>query len=387
MDAMKDKTAIVGVGYTKYSKNSGVSVLQLATEACKNAIEDAGLSLKEIDGITTFAYGDSVPSTGVTQCLGIPKLRYFMDYHGGGYAAGTIVIEAAMAVYCGLADYVVCFRALNGRSAKRIGSPEAQEEFIDIDLQFMSPFGVLTAPHQNALWAARHMLEHGITSEQLGQVAVSLRKHASLNPNAIYQTPITIEDHQNSRVIVWPFHLYDCCAEVDGGCAVVVTTAERARDLKHRPVYMSGMAVGGGPRGANTTIWTPDWNHDETYADYIAPDLYKMAGVTPADIDCAQVYDCFTTSFLQQIEGFGFCKTGESGSFVEGGRIELGGELPCNTSGGLLSEGYLHGLNLVVEGVVQVRGEAGDRQVKNCELCLVTAGGDGDVGSALILRR
>lgn len=386
MSTLKDKAAIVGIGWTKYSKNSGVSVLSLALEACTKAIDDAGLKVEDIDGIVTYNMGDSVPPMAVATYLGLPQLRYNLEYRAGGNGASSSVATAALAVIGGMARNVVVFRAMNGRSGFRLGGsgwvPEASGE-----AQFTFPFGWVTFAQYLAMWCRRHMIEYGTTSRQLGAIAVACRKHASLNERAQMRTPITIEEHQNSPLIVDPFRLLDICVETDGGCAVVVTTAERARDLRHRPVYIMAAAHGGGPKpGYEFNGFIPWEDYTKCYAHYIAPQLFGMAGITPKDVDVAEIYDCFTFSCLLQMEGFGFCKPGEGGAFVEGGRIELGGELPLNTHGGLLSEGYIHGLNHVVEAVSQLRGEAGPRQVKDAEVAL-TSGFGTTTGSALLLRR
>lgn len=386
MTSIRDKCAIAGSGWTKFSKNSGVSVLSLASEACMNAIEDAGLSVKEIDGVLTYNMGDSVSPTAVATALGLPRLRYHLEWWVGGPGSGGIIATAVMAIMSGMASTVVCFRALNGRSGFRLGgtgqTPTAQGE-----AQFTVPYGWATYPQYIAMCCKRHMLLYGTTSRQLGAIAVTCRKHASMNERAMMRTPITIEDHQNSRMIVEPFHLLDICLETDGGCAVVVTSAERARDLRHPPIYIMSAAYGGGPfpgLGYSGFLSWPE--HAETFGKYIAPQLFATAGIEPKDVDVAEIYDCFTWSLLTQLEDFGFCKKGEGGPFVEEGRTELGGELPVNTNGGLLSEGYIHGFNHILEAVSQLRGHAGPRQVKDAEIALCTGFG-ATVGSALILRK
>ncbi len=385
MWTLRDKYAIAGIGCTRYSSCSGTTVLSLALEACQNAVADAGMKIEEIDGIVSFHFGDSVPSMAVATGLGLPAARYAVEFSTGGNGADLIVQTAAAAIEAGLAENVLCYRALNGRSGYRLGGshgPEARGIS-----QYTSPYGWMTYPQAMAMWCRRHMIEYGTTSEQLGAVAVTCRKHAGLNERATMRHPITLSDHQESRVIVEPFHLLDICIESDGACAVLVTSSERARDLKHRPVYIMGAAYGGGPNQGDDLFdalrW-PDLAHN--YAKYIAPDLWQSAGIGPEDVDVAEIYDCFTYSVIMQLEGFGFCSEGEGGSFVQGGRIELGGELPVNTHGGLLSEAYIHGLNHVVEAVIQLRGGAGPRQVQDAEIALTTAGAM-TVGSALVLRR
>ena len=387
MHALKDKAAIAGIGWTSFTKDSGVSVLSLATEACKKAIDDAGLNVKEIDGIVTHNMSDSVMPQEVATCLGLPGLGYHLEYWGGGPAGCQTVINAAMAITMGLAHNVVCFRALNGRSGHRLGgtgnSPPTTGE-----AQFLIPYGWTSFVHTFTHMARRHMIEYGTTQKQLGVVAVTERKHASMNERAMMRTPITIDDYFNSRMIAEPLRLLDICVETDGACAVVVTSAENARNLRHRPAYVMGAAIGSGPDptpyGMNTFGWLRG-SHTELYGKYISPQLYGMAGITPRDIDVAEIYDEMTIAVLVQLEDFGFCKKGEGGPFVEEGRIEIGKELPVNTHGGSLSEAYIHGMNHICEGVKQIRGIAVN-QVKDAELVLVTAGPVVPT-SALILRR
>ena len=241
----------------------------------------------------------------------------------------------------------------------------------------------MAACANSAIAASRHMALYGTTSKQLGEIAVACRKHASMNPDAIMRKPITIEEHQASRWIVKPLHLLDCCLISDGGVCLIVTTKDRAKDLKQPLVLMSGM----GQAYTTQNMERDDWwyvPHQKLALD----DAYKMAGVGPKDIDVAQLYDNFTLSVLLWFEHGGFCKVGESGSFVEGGRIQLGGELPINTAGGNHSESYMEGWLHLVEGVRQMRGACGERQVKGAEVCLVTGRGQAlNCANATILRK
>jgi acetyl-CoA acetyltransferase len=226
------------------------------------------------------------------------------------------------------------------------------------------------AAANSALVASRHMATYGTTSEQLAEVAVACRYHASLNPRAVMRKPITVAEHQASRWIVEPLHLLDCCLISDGGVCIIVTSEERAKDCAHPAVRIAGM----GQAYSNRTLGNPDWlamPHQKTALDA----AYRTAGLGPSDVDVAQLYDNFTISVLLWLEHGGFCKPGEGGPFVEEGRIQLGGELPVNTSGGNLSESYMEGWLHVVEGVTQIRGEASDRQVPDATVCLVTGRG------------
>ena len=385
---MKDKAAIAGIGWTRYSRDSGVSVLSLAAEACKKAIEDAGLSVSDVDGVVTHNMSDSVMPQEVATCLGLPHLGYHLEYWGGGPAGCQTVINAVMAITTGMARNVVCFRALNGRTGRRLGGT-GDKPPTSGEPQFLIPYGWTSFVHAFTHMARRHMYEYGTTSEQLGAVAVTERRHASMNERAMMRQPITIEDYLNSRMIADPLRLLDICVETDGGCAVLVTSTEQARDLRHRPVYITGAAVGSGPDPTPYGMSTFGWlrgSHTELYGKHISPQLYSMAGITPADVDVAEIYDEMTIAVIVQLEDFGFCRKGEGGPFVEEGNTRIGGRLPVNTHGGFLSEGYLHGLNHVVEAVSQLRGDAGARQVKNAEIALCTSLGM-QAGSALILRR
>ncbi|MDP6708839.1 MAG: acetyl-CoA acetyltransferase [Alphaproteobacteria bacterium] len=384
MWTLRDKYAIAGVGFTAYSKNSGTTVLDLAQEACRNAVADAGLTVDAVDGLVCFTFNDSVPVISVATALGLPGTRFAVDIQGGGNVANQVVQTAAMAIEAGLAETVLVYRAMNGRSGFRLGGGREMHAYGFS--QYTAPFGWISYPQAMAMWCQRHMIEYGTTSEQLGRVAVACRANAAKNERAMMREPMTLADHQASRMIVEPFHLLDICLETDGACALLVTSAERARDLAKPPVYISGAAYGGGPNQGDDlfdAIRWPDLSHN--YARYIADELWAGAGVGPEDVDIAEIYDCFTYSVLSQLEGFGFCGEGEGGAFVEDGNLDGGGGFAFNTHGGLLSEAYIHGLNHVVEAVEQLRGEAGPRQVLDAEIALTTAGAM-TCGSALVLR-
>lgn len=389
---LKDRAIIVGIGETEYSKNSGMSQLELFLQAATRAIEDAGLGLKEIDGVV-IAMG-VIPFEDIAVNLGTEDLKYAATILMGGASAVASLQSAAMAVASGIATNVLCLTGWNGYSAMRtsalgravdtvsampMASPIAKLR------DFEMPYGVFVPAQWYSPMAMRHMHEYGTTSRQLGAVAVACRKHAQLNDRAIMRgKPMTIEDHQNSRMIVTPFRLFDCCLESDGAAAVVVSSAQRAKDMKQRPVYIMGVAEGH-PVPVDQIA-----NREDMFQigpSYAAPRAFAMAGVTTKDIDVAEIYDCFTWVVICQLEALGFCKRGEGGPFVEGGRIELGGELPINTHGGLLSQAHVLGMNHIVEAVRQLRGDAGEAQVKDAEIALVTGWGDLGDGSVAILRR
>jgi len=374
------KIAVVGVGYSKISRNSGVSVLNLATEACLNAIQDAGLTPKDVDGLTEFALNDSVDTMTVASALGIPQMNWFNDILRGGDAAVSVVLDAAIAINSGLCHTVVAYRALNGRSMHRIGQFGAESTAGVYDAmgpaQFNIPMGYGTPPLHWAMIAQRHMHLYGTTEEHLGQVAISCRKHASLNERAPMRTSFNMEEYLNSRWIAEPLRILDCCLEVDGACALVLTSRERAKSMKQKPVYIMGGVYGCGPR-QEWDYW-PDEDYVSAWAKHLAPILWERTGVTHRDLDFAEIYDCFSINTIIQLEDLGFCEKGEGGAYVEGGsRIELGGECPVNTNGGLLSEGYVHGLNHSTEAVLQLRGQAGAAQVEDAKIGLATSGGIG----------
>lgn len=385
MYALRDKHAIAGIGWTEFSKASGRTVRSLASEACLKAVADAGLKVSDIDGFVSFNFNDSAPAMAVATEIGVPNAMYAVDFLAGGNGANLITLTAAAAIEAGLAKNVLCYRAMNGRSGFRLGG--GRDMTAHGITQYTAPFGWITYPQAMAMWARRHMIEYGTTAEDLGEIAVQFRKHASDNPRAMQRTPITMDDYMASKMIVEPFRMLDICLETDGACAVLVTSADRAKDMAKKPVYIMGGAYGGGPDQGEDLFDAIRWpDHSHNYAKYIADDLWKSAGIGPKDVDFAEIYDCFTYSILMQLEGFGFCKEGEAAGFVKGGRIARDGDLPLNTHGGLLSEGYIHGLNHVIEAVQQLRGEAGHRQVKKNEICMTTAGAM-TCGSAMILRR
>jgi acetyl-CoA acetyltransferase len=382
---LTDKYAIAGIGYTDFSKNSGRTVRRLASEACLAAVADAGLDITAVDGFCSFNMGDSVQGIAVATELGIPDVKWAVDLYAGGNAANLIVSNAAAAIEAGMATHVLCFRAMNGRSGYRFGAGGNAARAAGIT-QYSAPFGLMTYPQAMAMWCRRHMIEYGTTSAQLGTLAVTFRENALRNPRAMMKTPLTMQDYLASRMIVDPFRMYDICLESDGACAVLVTSAERARDLRKTPVLITSAVYGGGPAQGEDLFDLLRWpDHSHNCYKYLARDLWGAAGIEPQDLDFAQIYDCFTYSVLMALEGLGFCAEGEGGAWVQGGRIRPDGELPLNTAGGLLSEAYIHGFNHVIEAVQQLRGEAGPRQVPNARLGLTTAGAM-TCGSALILR-
>jgi acetyl-CoA acetyltransferase len=376
------KTAVAGVGYTELSKDSGVSVLNLATRACQAALDDAGLPAAEVDGIVSFSlFEDSVRVQSVASALGGCELSYAIDLNLGGQAPCYAVALAGMAIASGVAKNVLVYRALNGRSGVRIGS----HPFAEPTTQYRYPIGLTAFPQLIAMWARRYLIETGATYEHLGGVAVEQRKYAQLNDRAIRRTPLTMDDYMDSPFVVDPFRSHDCTSEVDGACALLVTSLERARELEQPPVVLQGAAwitpTGSGLDLGDFFSWK-DWSRN--CHSYLAGRLWESSGMQPQDMDFAEIYDCFTSVVLFGLEGLGLVGRGEAGDFVLSGETSLEGSLPVNTHGGLLNEGYLHGMNTVAEAVLQMQGRGGPRQVKNATRCVVTSAALQD-GSALVL--
>ncbi|MGP3773209.1 lipid-transfer protein [Streptomyces sp. SDT5-1] len=368
-DRLGGRAAIVGIGATEFSKDSGRSELKLAVEAVHAALDDAGLSPSDVDGMVTFTM-DTNPEITVAQAAGMGELSFFSRVHYGGGAACGTVQQAALAVASGVADVVVCYRAFNERSGRRFGSgvqhrePSAEGAALGWNL----PFGLLTPASWVAMAAQRYLHTYGLTPEAFGHVAVTDRKYAATNPAAYFHgKPITLADHAASRWIVDPLRLLDCCQETDGGQAIVVTSVERARDLPNPPVVIRAAAQGAGRAQEQMTSFYRDDLTGLPEMSVVARQLWRTAGIGPDDIDVGILYDHFTPFVLMQLEEFGFCPPGEAASFVAEER------LPLNTHGGQLGEAYLHGMNGIAEGVRQVRGTAVN-QIPGAATTLVTAG-------------
>jgi acetyl-CoA acetyltransferase len=381
------RAAIAGIGATEFSKESGRSELQLAAEACVAALKDAGLTPSDVDGLVTFTQ-DTNAEIAVARELGVPELSFFsrVDY-GGGAACGTVA-HAAMAVATGQARTVVCYRAFNERSGQRFGQATTAMAPGTTAMEFSwhLPFGFATPAAWVAMQARRYMHDYGATSEDFGRVAVAMRRHAATNPQAwFHERPITLEEHQASRWVVEPLHLLDCCQESDGAVAIVVTGADRARDLPHPPVSITAAAQGSGP---NQMMMFGYYDTDLAALPamgVVGRALWERSGLGPADVRTAILYDHFTPFVLMQLEELGFCGRGEGRDFVADGGIELDGHLPVNPNGGQLGEAYIHGMNGIAEAVRQIRGTSVN-QVPDVSHVLVTAG-TGVPTSGLILSR
>lgn len=379
---MNRATAIVGVGYSELSKKSGRSVLDLATRASRAAIEDAGLATSDIDGVGSFmVLGDSVSTEAVATSLALPETRYVMDFQQGGQSPSWVVANAAMAVSQGYAENVVVFRALNGRSGIRVGS----SAFSGGAGQFRYPIGYDTYMQYIAMWARRYLIETNHEPEDLGAIPIAQRWYAERNERAIQRKPLDRESYLASPKVVDPFRVADCTSEVDGACAVVVTSLERARDLRHRPVQIASAAYRAGPRpGLDIGDQMLYDDYTRNFTGLLRKELYGRAQIGPEDVQFAEIYDCFSSTVVFGLEGLGFCERGEAIEFVSSGATAIDGKLPVNTNGGLLAEGYLHGMNTIAEAVLQVQGRCGERQVPRNEVAVVTSGALVD-GSAMVL--
>ena len=368
--------AVVGIGRTQFSRKSGRSTLAMAAEAARDALADCGLSPSDVDGFTCFSTGDSPSPSQVAYAIGVEDLGWSVSVLGGGNIVSATVAGAANAVTSGQADVVVVYRVLGsdtryGKSTGRIEVPG--------ELQFGAPHGYIVPPQWFAMFCQRHQHEYGSTAEDLGAIAIQGRAHAAANPHAVARTPITLEDYLNGRWICEPFRVFDCCYEVDGAVAIVLTSAERAADLPHKPVYLLGEADGN-RFGGSVDQWD---DMTSMYSRDTAPRLWSRTGLGPADIDVALMYDCFTFTIMATFEDFGFCEKGGVGEYFRKGRATYGGDVVVNPHGGLLSEGYIHGMNHHYEAVLQLRGEAGERQVADAQTALVTSGA-GPYGGALV---
>jgi acetyl-CoA acetyltransferase len=378
--------AIAGIGATEFSKDSGRSELRLAAEATLAALADAGLRPADVDGLVTFTM-DSTAEIALARELGIGDLRFFGHVGYGGGAACGCVLQAALAVAAGIADVVVCYRALNERSGHRFGQVSraavAAATSAGVDNGWHYPMGLSTPAATVAMIARRYMHDYGATSEDFGRVTVADRRHAATNPKAwFYQRPVTLAEHQASRWIAEPLRLLDCCQESDGAVAVVVTSAERARGLRQRPAVISAAAQGSSPGQFTMTSYYRD-ELGLPEMGVVARQLWQQAGIGPADVRTAVLYDHFTPYVLLQLEELGFCPRGQARHLIADGAIELDGALPLNPHGGQLGEAYIHGMNGIAEAVRQVRGTAVN-QIAGDGPVLVTAG-TGVPTSGLIL--
>jgi acetyl-CoA acetyltransferase len=379
---IQDRVAIVGIGQLPFAKDIGRPISDTAVEAIQRALEDAGLEAEDVDGMSMLEM-EATHEVSIARRLGVRQLTWWDKIsYGGGGSAGMIG-HAAAAIASGMATTVVCHRARN-RGAKTARPWSKEKVLVKDDKALHTPWGLIRPVDVIGMWAHRHMHEFGTKPEHFGNVAIAARKHANRNPDAMmHDRPLDMATYLASRMIGYPLRLYDCCLETDGALACVVTSVERARDLRHAPVYVHSVAQASGPNPVHLANYnnTPDML---TTSVFCADLLWRRSRLTQRDMGCAQIYDAFTPLVITGLEDYGFCERGEGGPFTEGGRIEVGGELPVLTSGGGLSEAYVHGFNLIVEGVRQLRGTSVN-QVPGCKATIVT-GASGVATSAVVLR-
>jgi len=380
---MKDATAVVGIGTTEFAKSIDRSERRLALEAIAAALADAGIEPGEVDGLSSYSM-EATEEVDVARNLGLGDLRWFGQVGYGGGAGCAVVGQAAMAVATGQCSVAVAWRSRK-RGARGSRPWAGVHQRVGGDQQrWTRPYGMLRPVDEIATLTRRYQHEHGATRDHLANVALAARRHANANPAAVmHDRTLTREQYFESRWVSEPLCLFDNCLETDGAAAVVLTSTERARDLPNPPALVHAWAQSS-PRQHNTmtNFFCDDPLAGPSWA--CAESLWSRADVRPEDVDVAQLYDAFSPLVLLSLEGYGFCGRGEAGPFTDDGGIELGGRLPVNTSGGGMSEAYLHGFNLIVEGVRQVRGTS-TNQVPDARFSLVTSG-EGVPTSALLLR-
>jgi acetyl-CoA acetyltransferase len=388
---IRDKAAVVGIGQTKFAKSLGLSEYEMAVEAIWNACDDAGISPRQIDAVVRYDM-EQIDEEQLLSVLGNPELRFFAGTGWGGGGAASVLVVAATAIAAGMADTVLVYRSRARGKQSGYGSHPHQGgrywEKVPNRLpglnQWHVPQGLVSAFQEMAMISMRHRIEFGTTDDQYADVAIAFRNHAIRNPHAIMRVPMTRADHHASRMIADPLRLFDCNIETDGAVALLVTSAERARDLKQPPAIIRAGAMAAGSHHIRlATLFEREWNEQSPVR--VGRQLFRMADCTPADIDAAFFYDFFTSLVIIALEQYGFAARGAGGAFVENGGLEWPhGRLVCNTNGGQLSEAFIHGFNNTVEAVRQVR-RTSTAQVKDCELVLV-AGANTDPTGAVILR-
>ena len=402
---LRDKYAIVGVGETAYTRDSGRTTRHMGVEAVRNALADAGLKPGDVDGMMSYMVMDSTMSPTIGADMGM-RLNYYMDVLGGGSSIEALIGLAIGVIEAGMCNTVAIFRSMNGATGARMGGSGRGAPALSGDALFSAANGQSSPAQIFAHSFMRHMYEFGTTPEQVAHVKVFHSWGASNNPKAYYSQRVTVDDVLSSRPIAYPLHLLDCCVETDNATCLIVTSAERARDLRHKPARI--LSVVGRCMKPRMDM---HYQHGPItrVAGYYAKDiLWPNAGVGPEDVDVTGSYDAFSFTTLLQLEDYGFCAKGEGGDYVSDGTIGLGGRRPNNTAGGHLCEGYTHGMNMVIENVRQLRGEVDDycplgpdgsrqhtydyseggcRQVRDCEISANLGWGMPNLGSALVMRK
>ncbi|HVV31147.1 MAG TPA: thiolase family protein [Mycobacteriales bacterium] len=391
MELGEHKVVISGVGQSDIGRRLNRTGLDLTVQAALAAVDDAGLQLSDIDGISTWPGAATDAAPGFSPC-GAADLKEALRLELSWYSAGpegaaqyAAVVNAVAAVATGLANNVLCFRTATESTSQSLGRPASVVGLggsrVSGPIAYMAPYNAISAANWIGMMAQRHMHEFGTTREQLGQIPLTCRAHAQLNPRAIYRDPLTLEDYLAARMISTPFCLYDCDIVVDASTVIVVSRADRQADLR-APVRIEAM----GTALRDRSSWYQQADFTQMASVDAAASMWERTDLTTADVDCVQLYDGFSYIALAWLEALGFCGHGEGGPFVEGGRLRLGGELPMNTHGGQLSAGRLHGYGFLYEAVVQLRGEAEGRQVDGAEVAVAAAGG-GPLAGAFLLTR
>jgi 17-hydroxy-3-oxo-4-pregnene-20-carboxyl-CoA lyase len=389
---VRDKAAIVGIGQTAFAKSLGRSELDMAIEAILSACDDAGISPRAIDGVVRYDMETTDEET-LYATLGNPLIRFFAGTPFGGGGSASVLVVAATAIAAGMADTVLVFRSRARGRQSSYGEGKHQGgrywEKLESELSGLNswhvPQGLVSAFQEMAMISMRHRIEYGTSDDQYAAVAVAFRGHAARNPAAVMRSPLTVADHHASRMVSDPLRLFDCCIETDGAVAMIVTSVERARDLRQRPAIILAGAMAAGSHHIRLSSFY-DHPREIDSSSRVAEQLWRMSGIQPKDVDAAFFYDFFTSLVIMALEEYGFCGKGEGGPFVEDGGLEWpNGRLVSNTNGGQLSEAFIHGFNNTVEAVRQIRGTS-TAQVEGCELAFV-AGGNTDPTGAVILRR
>jgi acetyl-CoA acetyltransferase len=382
-DTLRDAAAIVGIGQTEFAKEIDRPESQLAAEAVVAALRDAGIAPSEVDGLSSFTT-EATDEVTLAKTIGAGDITYFSQVGYGGGAGCATIGHAAMAVAAGQADVVVAWRSRK-RGARASRPWAAAPSSPPIQAQWTRPFGLLRPVDEVAMLARRYLHESGGGREHLAEVAMAVRSHANRNPAALmHDRTMTLDDYMAARMVSEPLCLFDNCLETDGALAAVIVSAARSKDCPHPPVLVHAFAQGLHRQHESMVnyfcedpLTGPAWS--------CAAKLWSQSGLGPSDVDVAQIYDAFTLLVLLSLEGYGFCRRGEAPDFVADGNLRRdGGSLPVNTSGGGLSEAYVHGFNLVTEGVRQLRGTS-TNQVGGARTCLVTSG-EGVPTSAVLLR-